>query len=57
MSPKLDFFRQKPVFPAKIDHNHIDRAENRKMKTAELRPKRDKKDPLQLGPNIKSWWG
>ena len=36
------------VVTAKIDQNHIVRAENRKLKTVKLRPKRDKQTPFSL---------
>ena len=42
----LGQIRPKPLFLAKIDQHHIVRAENRKMETAKLRPKRDKKFPF-----------
>ena len=38
--------RPKHVFSAKSDQNHIVQAENRKMKTATLRPKKDKNTPF-----------
>ena len=41
-----DQIRPKQVFSAKIDQNHIVQAENRKMKTAKLRPKKDKNTPF-----------
>ena len=42
----LGQIRPKQVFPANIDQNYIVQAENRKMKTAKLRPKKDKNTPF-----------
>ena len=42
----LGQIRPKQVISAKIDQNHIVRAENRKIKTAKLRPKREKQTPF-----------
>ena len=43
---RRDQIRPKQVFSAKFDQNHIVQAENRKMKTAKLIPKRDKQTPF-----------